>query len=51
MNDDTTYKEHEDLEAIERATELEELMKANSRKILDDKYLIVKTIGEGRYAK
>jgi hypothetical protein len=51
MNDDDTNREHEDPEAIERATELEELMKANSRKILDDKYLIVKTIGEGRYAK
>lgn len=24
---------------------------ADSRKILDNKYLIIKTIGEGRYAK
>lgn len=26
-------------------------MKASTRRILDDKYLIIKTIGEGRYAK
>lgn len=51
MNDDISYQEHEDAEAIERDTQLDEHMKANVRKILDDKYLIVKTIGEGRYAK
>jgi serine/threonine protein kinase len=26
-------------------------MKASPRKILDEKYLIIRTIGEGRYAK
>lgn len=51
MNDEISYQEQEDADAVERATELEELMKANVRKILDDRYLIVKTIGEGRYAK
>ena len=51
MNDDISYNELEDSEARERASELAEHMKAAERKILDEKYLIVKTIGEGRYAK
>lgn len=51
MNDDYSYQEHEDAEAVDRAKELEDYMKANERRILDDKYIIIKTIGEGRYAK
>jgi hypothetical protein len=51
MNDDISYQEHEDAEAQERDRDLQEHMNAASRKILDEKYLIVKTIGEGRYAK
>ena len=31
--------------------QVETHMKAPIRKILDERYLIVKTIGEGRYAK
>ena len=51
MNDDISYHELEDSEARERARELAEHMNAAERKILDEKYLILKTIGEGRYAK
>ena len=51
MNDDFSYQEPEDAEGLERGKELEEHMKASTRSILDDKYLIIKTIGEGRYAK
>lgn len=51
MNDDFSYQEQEDADGLERAKDLEEHMKANIRRTLDDRYLIIKTIGEGRYAK
>lgn len=51
MNDDFSYQEQEDADALERAKELEEHMKASTRRTLDERYLIIKTIGEGRYAK
>lgn len=49
MNDDN-FAPNEALPNQE-PKDMDDYMKAPLRKILDHKYIIVKTIGEGRYAK